>query len=110
MIDLIGNRSVNDLNRIIKPGGRCVLVGYSNFRLTLKFILKGGWLSKTTTKRFIVMNAKTKTEDLAYIGRLMSEQKIKPVIDRRYAFAEIPRAFDYLGTRRAKGKIVVSVP
>ncbi|MEM6841001.1 MAG: NAD(P)-dependent alcohol dehydrogenase [Bacteroidota bacterium] len=110
VIDLIGNRSVNDLNRIVKPGGRCVLVGYSNFRQMLGFILKGSWLSTTTTKSFMVMNAQTKTEDLACISQFMSEKKIRSVIDRRYAFAEIPQAFNYLGTRRAKGKIVVSVP
>jgi NADPH:quinone reductase-like Zn-dependent oxidoreductase len=110
VLDLIGNRSVNDLNRIVKPGGRCVQVGYSDFRRTLGFILKGGWLSRTTSKRFIVMNAQTKTEDLASISQLISEKKIKPVIERRYSFTETPQAFDYLGTRRAKGKIVVSLP
>lgn len=110
VIDLIGNRSVDDLNRIVKSGGRCVLVGYTNFSRMLGFILKGGLLSKTTSKRFIVMNAQTKTEDLVSIGKLISEGEIKPVIDRRFAFAEIPQAFDYLGTRRAKGKIVISIP
>jgi len=110
VLDLVGNRSVNDLNRIVKPGGRCVLVGYSNFRRTLGFILKGSWLSRTTSKRFILMNAQTKTEDLASISQLISEKKIKPVIERRFAFTETPQAFDYLGTRRAKGKIVVNLP
>ena len=31
VLDLVGNRSVNDLNQILNPRGRCVMVGYTNF-------------------------------------------------------------------------------
>ncbi len=107
IVDLIGNRPTQELNQALSPTGRCVMVGYSNFKNLLNFLLKGAWLSKTTAKHFLTMDAETVTADLDFVLNLVSEEAIQVVIDRVYDFSDIPKAFEYLGTRRAKGKIVI---
>jgi NADPH:quinone reductase-like Zn-dependent oxidoreductase len=107
IIDLIGNRSIGELNQILKPGGRCVLVGFTNAGNMLSYMLRSTWLSKTTRKSFTVIDAPTTRKDLEFIGQLVAEGKVEPVIDQVYAFEDIPTAFERLGTRRATGKLVV---
>lgn len=107
IVDLIGNRPTQELNQALSPTGRCVMVGYSSFKNLFGFLLKGAWLSKTTAKHFLAMDAETVSTNLDFALSLVSKKTIQVVIDRVYDFSDIPQAFEYLGTRRAKGKIVI---
>ncbi|MBX2873384.1 MAG: NAD(P)-dependent alcohol dehydrogenase [Saprospiraceae bacterium] len=109
LVDLIGNRSIQELQGALSPNGRCVMVGYSNFKNLLGFVFKGAWLSKTTGKQFVTMDAQIQTADVELVLRLVQDKKLQVVIDRVYDFEEIPEAFAYLGTRRVKGKIVIQI-
>jgi NADPH:quinone reductase-like Zn-dependent oxidoreductase len=53
------------------------------------------------------VSAKASLKDLAFLKELLESGKIKPVIDRRYAFLQIPEAMRYLGEGHARGKIVI---
>jgi NADPH:quinone reductase-like Zn-dependent oxidoreductase len=44
------------------------------------------------------------------LSGLIEAGKVKPVIDRTYALDEIPEALQYLGTQRARGKVVAVRP
>ncbi|KAL8809931.1 MAG: hypothetical protein Q9200_002986, partial [Gallowayella weberi] len=48
-------------------------------------------------------------EDLQRIGEWMKEGKVKAVVDTRFPFEDVPKAFEKLKTGRARGKIVVDV-
>jgi len=48
-------------------------------------------------------------EMFASMNRAMAQAKIKPVIDRVFAFEALPAALDYLQTGRHFGKIVVTI-
>ena len=48
-------------------------------------------------------------EDLDIIRTLVEDGSIRPVIDKRYRFEDLPEAMAYLGTRRARGKIVLEL-
>jgi NADPH:quinone reductase-like Zn-dependent oxidoreductase len=109
VLDLIGNRKVSDINRVLKPEGRCVVIGYSGFRRMLNFMLEGTWRSLSSKKSFVLMDAVIKKEDLEFIGKLLEKGYLKPAIDKVFSFEEIPVAFNRLGTRRAKGKIIISL-
>ena len=48
-------------------------------------------------------------DQLREIASLVDAGKIKPVIDREFAFAELPAALEYLEKGRARGKVVLKV-
>ena len=56
-----------------------------------------------------MVSANVATEDLELLSELIEAGKVRPQIDRRYPFAEIPAAIAYLDQGRARGKVVVGV-
>jgi alcohol dehydrogenase len=46
---------------------------------------------------------------LREIAALVDRGAIKPVIDREFAFAQLPEALTYLEAGRARGKVVLKV-
>ncbi len=67
-------------------------------------------LSALVSQKFVMFVARANQEDLAVIRDLMAAGKVKPVIDGRYSLREVPEAMRYLETKRARGKIIVTVP
>jgi NADPH:quinone reductase-like Zn-dependent oxidoreductase len=51
----------------------------------------------------------SRREDLEFLGRLVLDGKLEPLIDRRYPLAEVPEALRYQAGGRAQGKVVVTV-
>ena len=47
---------------------------------------------------------------LAELGALIEQGKIRPVVDRTFTFAQLNEAMTYLESGRAKGKVVVTTP
>ena len=86
-----------------------MLVGFTNFSNMFGFMIGGTLSSIGSNKKYIVMDAPTRRDDLEYIANLVTEGNIKPIIDKTYDFEKIREAFDYLGTRRARGKIVIKL-
>lgn len=56
-----------------------------------------------------MVSANVATEDLELLSELIEAGKVRPQIDQRYPFAEIPAAIAYLEQGRARGKVVVGV-
>ena len=71
---------------------------------------KGAWLSRTSKQQFLTLDAPTRSADLALIADLVARGELSPTIDQLFTFAELPQAFARLGSRRARGKIVVQLP
>jgi NADPH:quinone reductase-like Zn-dependent oxidoreductase len=46
---------------------------------------------------------------LAEIGKLLTSERIRPVIDKVFPFDQAKEALDYLAQGRAKGKVVVQI-
>ena len=51
-----------------------------------------------------MVSANVATEDLELLSELIEAGKVRPQIDRRYPFAEIPAAIAYLEQGRARGR------
>jgi NADPH:quinone reductase-like Zn-dependent oxidoreductase len=56
-----------------------------------------------------MVQAHVTTKDLELLSELIEAGKVRPQIDRRYPFAEIPAAIAYLEQGRARAKVVVGV-
>ena len=115
IIDNVGNRSLSEMRSVLANDGTFVLVGGGgpdDMKWGFGFI--GGMIHRKvagwfTDQTLTFMLANVRTADLEYLAGLMTEGKVKSVIDRRYALAETPDAVRYLETGRARGKVVIDV-
>jgi NADPH:quinone reductase-like Zn-dependent oxidoreductase len=102
ILDTIGNRSVPDLRRALAEGGKAAVTGFTRVTKLLTVVLRGG-------KNVAQVSAHITSKDLELLSGLIVDGKVRPQIDRRYPFAEIPEAIAYLEQGHARGKVVVSM-
>jgi NADPH:quinone reductase-like Zn-dependent oxidoreductase len=100
VLDTVGNRSVPDLRRALVPGGKAAVTGFTSVPRLLAVSLRGG-------KDIAQVQAHVTTEDLELLAELIEAGKLRPQIDRRYGFADVPEAIAYLEQGHARAKVVV---
>ena len=102
ILDTVGNRSVPDLRRALAEGGKAAVTGFTSVAKLLGVSLRGG-------KDVAQVQAHVTAEDLELLSELIEAGKLRPQIDRRYSFADIPAAIAYLEQGHARAKVVVGV-
>jgi NADPH:quinone reductase-like Zn-dependent oxidoreductase len=106
----VGNRSITDYKRALKPQGACVIAGFTNLRLLFEYMILGPRRSKAGGKQVGLMpTMKPNNKDLVFMKELLEAGKVVPVIDRCYTLSETAEAIRYLEAGHAKGKVVISV-
>ncbi|HSL46256.1 MAG TPA: NAD(P)-dependent alcohol dehydrogenase [Anaerolineales bacterium] len=106
----IGNRSVFDYRRALKPQGRCVIAGFTSLPRLFANMILGPLASKRGDKKIDGMGvSNANKEDLLLIRELLETGKVVPVIDRRYPLHETAEAIRYLETGHARGKVIINV-
>lgn len=102
-----GSQSLFTYRRLLAKRGTCVILGgeLSQVFSAMAF----GWLLSMGGKRMQMLSAKASAADLEFVINLVAQGKVVPVIDRTYALAQAPEAFDYISRGHALGKVVVSV-
>lgn len=113
MLDIIGNRSWHDCSRALKPGGTLVMVGgdwHNRWIGPLGHLVSVRLASMLSGPRLVNYVTQHHAADTAFLAERMDEAALNPVIDRSYAMSEALDALLHLGTGRARGKIVITVP
>ena len=109
IIDNVGNRSISELLRVLKPEGTLVMVGGPSgdwvgpFKNTFPALVNSMFVSQNLNSFLATMNQ----EDLAILANLMDDGKIRSVIDKRYPLEQTTDAIRYSESGRARGKIVI---
>lgn len=109
IIDNVGNHSLRDVRRVLEPDGTYVKIGGPKDELWLGPVLAflaTPVMSKFSSQSFVGLLAQMKADDLRVLAGMIEAGQVTPVIDRSYAFEEIPEAIDYLSSQRARGKVV----
>jgi len=112
ILDMAGNRSVSHVRRALTPRGTLVAVGGEGGGRWL-----GGlgeslvWLalSPFMRKKFRLLMASVRKEDLQTLKELIEAGKVRPVIDRTYPLSEVPEAIRSWERGHARGKVVITV-
>ena len=112
MLDNVGNRSLADCRRVLKPKA----VYISSFgRPELKWfgpmfqLIQMSLMSPFVSQKLGSMIAKGSKDDLLILKELIEAGKITPVIDRTYALSETIEAMRYFDKGHARGKVVITV-
>ena len=112
VIDNVGNHSFGEVAKVLEPDGHYVIVGGTS---------GNRWLGALTTPLLAMMQspylkpsykfflAETKPADFVFLAGLMADGRMKPAIDRLYAFEDVAEAIGYLEKGRARGKVVVTL-
>jgi len=81
-----------------------------NFVMKFVFSLLSGKIRRLAARRnafYSFMFVRPDGAQLAQIGQLLEQERVRPVIDRVFPFAEAKEALAYLERGRAKGKVVL---
>lgn len=108
ILDVIAYRSAFACARALHPDGHYFCVGGSVATM-LQILLLGPWIRRTQGKNIHILMVQRNRKDLMFMTELCLAGKMIPVIDRRYPLNEVPEALRYVGERRAKGKVVITV-
>lgn len=67
------------------------------------------WRNSFTQFKYYVVLKKSSRDKLEEMARLVNEGKLKAVVEKTYAFDDVPAAFAHLMSGRAVGKICISL-
>jgi len=110
LLDNVGNRTLSDMKRVLKPNGKCIMAGapkklWAVFARIFKAVARSLFLRQ----KFTFLFAKIKRDDLTTLCELMKAAKLTPVIDRRYTLAETASAIAYVEEGHARAKVVITL-
>jgi NADPH:quinone reductase-like Zn-dependent oxidoreductase len=110
LFDLGANRSIADCRRILARDATLLLVGAGGeWWPLLSRLLEAQVKARIGRQRIQTFVARGRHEDLLVLKELAEAGKLSPVIDRTYPLSETANAIRYVGTRSARGKVVIRV-
>jgi NADPH:quinone reductase-like Zn-dependent oxidoreductase len=103
-----GYRPIMRYMNSLSPHGTYVMTGGKGTQLS-QALLMGPLISRSKGKRVVTGNLKLDNKGLVFLGELLRDGKLAPVIDRLYPLSRISEAFRYLGEGHAGGKVVITI-
>lgn len=103
--DVMGFHSLFDCRRALTRNGRYQMLGGASGKV-MQTMLLGPLLSKFSRKQMGVVMYKPMV-GLDFLLELIENDRLRPVIDRRYPLTEIADAFRYYGDGNARGKVII---
>jgi NADPH:quinone reductase-like Zn-dependent oxidoreductase len=114
VLDLVGNRSLRDLRRVLAPGGLLVLSGGGIFTGGSVFgpmglMIRGALLSPFVGRRIVRLAVQPGSKYLQTLREFAEAGKVVPIIDRTYPLSATADAMRYLEGEHARAKVVITV-
>ena len=112
IVDMVGNRSIVENRRIMKPDARMVIVagGVGDWIGPFGNPIAAMVVAPFVPQRFTTLFATLNAEDLETLAGMMSRGQVRSTIDRHYPLEKIAEAISYSESGRARGKIIIDIP
>jgi len=114
VLDLVGNRTLRELRRVVAPGGRLVLAGggtagEGKYLGPIGLMAKGGLFGRLLGLRVDIPLATPDADRLAHLVAMSARGEIRSVIDRTYLLSEAAAAMRHLEVEHTRGKIIITM-
>ncbi|MEV0396899.1 NAD(P)-dependent alcohol dehydrogenase [Polymorphospora rubra] len=113
ILDIVGDRPIPLLRRLLTPAGTLVLVGVETggpvlggFERNFAAMLVAPLVRR---RRVRPLTSTSRKPDLLGLTALVDAGKLTPVVDRTYPLNRTADAFRYLADQHAQGKVVITV-
>jgi NADPH:quinone reductase-like Zn-dependent oxidoreductase len=106
ILDNVANHSLSDCRRALTAEGTYILNSDGGGLRRIVFALV---LSRFVRQSLLTFITRPNHEDLVFLSELIEAGKLKSVIDRTYPLSQTPEAIAYLETKRARGKVIITV-
>ena len=113
ILDNVGNRSLSELRRALKPKG--TLIPNSNkgearwVGTYLRRAIAAVVMSPLTGRKARPFAAHSSAADLVALTEYIETGRVTPVIDRTYPLTETAQALGYFGEGHVRGKVIIEV-
>ena len=109
LLDNVGNRTLSDMKRVLKPNGKCIMAGApKTLSAVFARIFEAFARSLFLRQKFTFFVAKIKKDDLTTLCELTKAEKLTPVIDRQYPLADTSAAIAYVEEGHARAKVIIT--
>jgi NADPH:quinone reductase-like Zn-dependent oxidoreductase len=107
ILGINGNYPLFAYRRCLAPDGIYVMVGGSLSQIFKSLLF--GWFLSFGSKKMRSLAAKANSDDLEFLGTLLENGIIKPIIDRKYPLDKTSDAMNYLIQGHSSGKVVITI-
>ena len=104
IFDVVGKISFSTSERSLKQNGCYLLANPRPSQL-----IRGRWISMTSSKTVITETASGTTQDLIFLRELIEAGKIRSAIDRHYPLEHTAEAHRYVETGQKRGNVIITV-
>jgi len=101
VFDVFGNRRFAEARRALSARGRYVSTVFRAH--VLRAVL--GSLASAQRARFVIVRSRRR--DLEHLSELVVQGKLRPIVDQVFPLEEIRAAEDRVGSKHARGKVIV---
>jgi len=114
VFDLVGNRSLADLRRVLMPTGALVLSGGGvstggSLVGPMGLFIRAELVGRFVGHRIVRLEVPADAANLATLAELADGGALTPAIDRTYPLEKTADAIRYVETEHARAKVVVTV-
>jgi NADPH:quinone reductase-like Zn-dependent oxidoreductase len=115
VFDLVGNRTLGDLRRVLTPTGTLVfsgggVSGGGRPRVVgpMGLTIRGQLAARLVRQRLLLLMEKPSAANLAALRELIESGRVTPVIDQTYPLHKVPEAIRYVEAEHPHGKVVIT--
>jgi len=114
ILDLVGNRALLDVRKVMQPKGIYIGVGGGSpreggFLGPMTGALKEMVLTHFVSQSLVFFLADTNQKDLTELAGWLDTGKLVSVIDKRYPLADTAAALRYVEQGHSRGKVIITV-